>query len=362
MKRLTRRLSAAALMVFSSVCLAQTDEYRPPFQPGQHKAPPVGTPNLVLVLGTPHLSEMPEAAQHHLLEPLLERLARWRPSAIAIEALSGWQCDALRRQPARHSATVEAYCADSTMAARAAGLDVPAANAAADAMLATWPLAPTFAQRRRLALLFLAAGEPASAVVQWLRLPVSERVSSDGLTPDLIEQLEALRVRRNENYLIGAALAARMGHERVWPVDDQSAARPVADEKAYGAALAKAWDNAFTQQRIQEAKRSASRLAEPDGLLVLYREYNAARQPLLVYRSDFGAALVEPSPQGFGRSYVSYWETRNLRMVSNIREVIGLTPGTRLLAIVGASHKGYYEAYLDLMHDVRVQDITPVLK
>ena len=32
-------------------------------------------------------------------------------------------------------------------------------------------------------------------------------------------------------------------------------------------------------------------------------------------------------------------------MVANIRDVLSQKPGTRLLAIVGASHKGYYEAY-----------------
>ncbi len=38
-------------------------------------------------------------------------------------------------------------------------------------------------------------------------------------------------------------------------------------------------------------------------------------------------------------------------MVANMRDVLGQHPGTRMLTIVGASHKGYYEAYLNLMHD-----------
>ena len=49
-------------------------------------------------------------------------------------------------------------------------------------------------------------------------------------------------------------------------------------------------------------------------------------------------------------------------MVANIRDVLGLHPGMRLLAIVGASHKGYYEAYLDQMHDVRLTDPQTVLR
>lgn len=96
-------------------------------------------------------------------------------------------------------------------------------------------------------------------------------------------------------------------------------------------------------------------------MLAIYRAYNAPEAAMQTYMSDFGAALVEPSPQGFGRNYVGYWETRNLRMVANIRDVLGQTPGTRMLAIVGASHKPYYEAYLNLMHDVQLVDAEEVL-
>jgi pheromone shutdown protein TraB len=49
-------------------------------------------------------------------------------------------------------------------------------------------------------------------------------------------------------------------------------------------------------------------------------------------------------------------------MASNIREVTGLKPGTRVLVVVGASHKGYLEAYLHQMHDVRIVDTAPLLK
>lgn len=49
-------------------------------------------------------------------------------------------------------------------------------------------------------------------------------------------------------------------------------------------------------------------------------------------------------------------------MVANIRDVLSVQPGMRLLALVGASHKGYYEAYLDMMHDVELVDPLVVLK
>ena len=94
----------------------------------------------------------------------------------------------------------------------------------------------------------------------------------------------------------------------------------------------------------------------------MYRAYNADSAAERVFRADFGAALEEPSPQHFGRSYVGFWETRNLRMASNIREAVSLRPGSRTLVVVGASHKGYLEAYLNQMHDVRVVSTDTLLR
>ena len=353
----------AGMIAASGAARAAEGDYRPAFQPGRHKAPATATPNDVLVLGTPHLSGFPDSFRAEALAPLLDRLAAWRPTAVAIENLSGLQCDSLRRYPARYAATVKDYCPDPTAAGTATGLDVPAANAAAEQMLADWPAAPTPAQRRRLAVLFLAAGEPASALVQWLRLPPAERTAGEGIDAALAARLNTLKDRRNESFLVAAALAARLGLERVWCVDDHSADQPdPADPKAYEAAIMAAWNNPAALARRAEDQRLEAGVAQPGGVMALYRAYNDPGAAEAAFRSDFGAALAEPSPQGFGRAYVGWWETRNLRMVANIRDVLGQHPGTRLLAIVGGSHKGYYEAYLDQMHDVKLADAAAVLR
>jgi len=360
----TAAATLAALTIATTT--AQAGEYRPSFHPDTLKGPPHGAPNTVMVLGTPHLSGLPRTFDTTRLAPLLERLAAWKPTGIATEDLSGLQCDALRRYPARYAETVKTYCPDPTAAGQALGLDVPAANAEVERLLAAWPTAPSPAQRRRLAAVFLAAGERGSALVQWLRLPEAERNAGDGLNDALVAQLEKLRTRRNETDQISAVLAARLGHERLWSVDDHSADTPDSPDpvtqKAFETAIRTAWDNPVSQARRAESQRLEQDLDKPEGLLNLYRAYNGAKAQKVAYESDFGAALREPSPQGFGRQYVGYWETRNLRMVANIRDVLGQHPGMRLLAIVGASHKGYYEAYLNQMHDVRLVDAQTALR
>ena len=356
-------LAPALALLLASPASAQP--YTPAFHPETLKGPPAGAPNEVVVLGTPHLSGLPDTFTPAMLSPLLDRLATWRPTAIATEDLSGLQCDSLRRYPVRYAQTVKDYCPDPTAAALATGLDVPAANAKAEALLAAWPAQPSPAQRRELAAVFLAAGEPGSALVQWLRLPPAERHAGDGLDEELVAALDKRKDRRNETYLVAAPLAARLRLERLWSVDDHSADSPEptdpAESKANEAAIMGAWDNPASRARKAETERLHARLAQPDGLLNLYRAYNAPGAALLAYQSDFGAAFVEPSPQGFGRQYLGFWETRNLRMVANMRDVLGRYPGTRMLTIVGASHGGYYEAYLNQMHDVRLVDVNTLL-
>lgn len=335
-----------------------------PFDPAAHKLQ-AGRINEVMVLGTPHLAQLPKSFDPAHLSLLNARLLEWQPQAVAIEALSGLQCAYLRSYPQRYADTIKSYCWDPAAAQAATGLDVAAATVQAQRLLAAWPPAPTAAQRRTLASLFLAGGERASALVQWLRLPVEERRAGDGLDEKLAAMLNDRMQRRGEDVLIAAVVAASSGHERVYAMDDHTADEPAENEKeerAYGAALMKAWDNPHTAQRKRIRDELEAALATPAAVLAMYRAHNAPAMAGMAFRSDFGAALEEPSPQHFGRNYVAYWETRNLRMASNIREVMMARPGMRVLVLVGASHKAYLEAYLQQMHDVRIVGTDAVLR
>lgn len=351
----------AAIVAAASASMAMAQAYHP-FDSSRLKGPRTGPPNLLLVLGSPHLSAMSSTFQAEQLRPVLDKLAAWHPRAIAIEALSGTQCDFMRHYPDRYTDSVETYCWDPAPAARATGLDVPSATAAWGRLLAAWPATPSAADRRHLAALFLAGGEGASALVQWLRLPDGERHVGDGLDEALVARLEKLRPRHDESLLIAAALAARLGLERVYAMDDHTADAPVADEKGYDAAISKAWDNPATARRKAMSAKLEAKLGQPGAMLAMYRAYNAADQAKLTFDSDFGATLEEHSTARFGRGYLGGWETRNLRMAANIRDMFAARPGIRGLVIVGASHKPYLESYLNQMHDLQVVDAQAVLR
>jgi hypothetical protein len=240
-------------------------------------------------------------------------------------------------------------------------LDVPAAIAQVAKTLADWPARPSAALRRRLASLFLAANDASSAVTQWLQLAKVEQHVGDGLDEALVAVLEKRATRNNESDQIAARLAARLGLQRVYPIDDHTGDNVmIADEKAYGDTVQAAWNAARAKAAPMREHEEA--LKKGGDMLALYRYINQPDVMQLAIESDFGAALRDPSPQRYGLQYVAGWETRNLRMVSNIHATFRERPGARVLSIVGSSHKPWFDSLLGQMQGVDIVDAEKVLR
>jgi hypothetical protein len=339
----------------------------PAFDPRLHKNEVAGRPAEVLVLGTMHLSELPRSTDPRIFQSLIDRLARYGPQIITVEGLSGEECDALQRFKSVHGAdTWQTYCFDTSETKKATGLDVPAATAEVDRTLAGWPNDPAPAQRRRLAMLFIAANDRASAMVQWLRLPPGDRHAGDGLTPGMVEILERKGKPLNEDYTIAAALAAQLGLERVYPVDDHTADTALDNNspegKAYGNAVQAAWNHEPAPAIRGEEDRLQKNLRTGADVLALYRLMNAPQAQRDTIASDMGRAVSYSPSQPYGRQYVAWWETRNLRIAANIRSTLQKNPQARVLSIIGATHKGYLDAYLDMMQDIRLVNAEQFLR
>lgn len=318
----------------------------------------------VLVIGSVHLSQQPKGVDlgPKKLQPLLDRLAAFHPEIITIEGLSGETCDLMKRHPAVYEPDdVNHYCPDTSDAKTATGMDVPVAIAETQKLLKTWPGVPTPAQRRHLAATFLAAGDPASAMVQWWQLAEAERRAGDGLDNALVARLRKGETRPNESYQIAARLAARLGLQRVYPVDDHTGDNiDISDPAAYGKAIQAAWDRAAPRAKAMRDKEDA--LAKSGDVLALYRAINLPASEQIAIEVDFSAALSDPSPQHYGQRYVAAWEGRNLRMVANIRTTFTDHPGARVLAIVGATHKPWFDSLLGQMQGVDIVDAQKILR
>jgi hypothetical protein len=312
----------------------------------------------VLVLGTVHLRGMPKEFDAKTLDPVLDRLAAFAPDIITIESLTGEECDLVARHPKVYSAD---FCPSSEAAKAATGLDVPAAIAEVNAILKAWPAQPTPAQRRALASRFLAANDRASAYVQWLQLPVAERRDGDGLDASLVAMLKELEGRNNESYQVAAKLAARLGLQRVHPVDNHTGDNlQIADEQAFATEIRGAWDAgraavSAMEQREQDLQKSGD-------MLSLYRYINRPEGMRARAEVNAGAAMRAQAPHHYPQMWVGGWEIRNLRMVANIRETFRERPGARVLVIVGASHKPWFDSWLGQLQGVDIVDAEQALR
>jgi hypothetical protein len=342
-----------------------TSGYKPAVDFSSWRGSIAGPTTKVANLGSQHLSELPNALSPQAMAPLLDRLAAFNPTIITHEGLSGEQCETLQRNPAIYQTMFDDYCSGMMVGVRATSVSIPQARAEAEQMLKTWPTSPSTAQRRHLASLFLASADPASAQVQWLQLPVAERKAGDGIDEQSLAVLAKIATRQNETYQIGVALAVRLGLQRMYAVDDHTSdSIQYAALEGYQAALEVHWRRPSNADvpTVKQYTALAGNMTTPEGLLTAYRFLNAPSTQRAFVELDFKDALAAQSPQLFGRQYVAWYETRNLRMAANIRSAFGNSPGARVLNIVGASHKAYYDAYLSQMSDVELVDIEALLK
>lgn len=356
MKRLALCGILAALM-WSAIAQAQVD-----LSSLDHGM--IGPRSKVLVLGSEHLSTMPKDFNPESLEPLLARLAAFKPDIITIEGIPGESCAMMARYPTIYDpASVEPYCLKTDAARAATGLDVPSAIAQVQKTLNDWPAQPTSTQRRHLAAPFMAANDDPSALTQWLQVPQADRHAGDGLNDALVKRLTSLTTKHNEDYLIAARLAARLGLQRVYPVDDHTGDNiqiPDSQEKAFGTAIEHAWDTQRATRQPTQDKEEA--LKKAGDMLALYRYINLPEVLQTAINTDMGASLRDPSPQHYGQMYVAGWETRNLRMVANVRATFREKPGARVLCIVGATHKPWFDSLLGQMQGVDIVNVEKVLR
>lgn len=363
------KLFVAAALIAAALVAPASAQTRP-FDPREYQRQVVGEPTQILVLGTMHLSGTAEDFDPAVLEPLLQRLQAFDPDAITIEALPGRQVAQMWDYQATYPGVASRYGGRATVTAAFASigleLDMPAAEAELRRTLRAWPASPAAPDRRRLAALFAASGDPSSAMVQWWRLAPEERIADDNVTAALVEHFATYdtSARRNENTFIAARLAARLGLDRVYPTDDQSdEIQSPTWEQDYTAFVSEPWFAEMLESPTFAPLRMVQQhVRTPEETLTTYRMLNTPRTGRNDSDGQWLSMMTRPSPNNAGRARVAAWETRNLRMVANIREVAANYPGGRILVIVGSAHKPWFDAYLRMMSDVEVVDAERVLR
>jgi hypothetical protein len=161
---------------------------------------------------------------------------------------------------------------------------------------------------------------------------------------------------------VAAEVAARVGLERIVPVDDHTSdIIPLDRDPAFGPWQKARFEAMHDRDPTPSLHVLEKAIHDGPGLLAYVRALNAPHAFDAQIQGDFGGALADPHPKRFGRGYEGWWETRNLRMIANVREAIALHPGARVLNVVGASHKPWYDQWSRQMADVEVVDTREVL-
>ncbi|NNU15871.1 hypothetical protein HK107_05990 [Parvularcula sp. ZS-1/3] len=319
-----------------------------------------GEPTKVLVLGTVHINQQPaEAFDLANLSLVLEKLEAFEPDIIAIENVDGEDCFVMRAFGNVYPGVADRYCPDPQPALASLGMTQP------EATMALWTLLdevgddPAPAQRRRLAALFWATGNPYSSVVQWYGLDEAERRTGDGIDESLLELIEKRSQSRNESNAIAAVLADRAGLQQVHPMDDHTADRVIIRSKTnpYKILGEEVWGKYAPAGRAFY-EETLKLIGTQEGVVEAYRRLNSLEAQKMTIAGDFGAAAAHSEET---RTYVAWWQARGLRMAANVVEAAGTEPGARVLVIVGASHKAYFDAYLDQMQDMEILSVDDVL-
>lgn len=338
------------------------------FDPREYREQADIAPTQVMVLGTAHLDAAGDEWDPAVLDPLLDRLAAFRPDVIAIENQPGpttakiWAYRAILPEAAATFAGQAMVM--STVAGLSLDMDMPQAEAGLRDAIARLPARePSPADRRRLAALFAAAGDPHSALVQWWHLPEAERVAGDGVSRRLAGLLDELGRDRGESVLIATRLAVRLGHQRLYQTDSQEedVFTPEESELFYRTVFPALVD-AVNADPVVEGQGKVAGMTDPEATLAEYRKLNDSRINRRLAELEWLGAVKAKAEREVGRKRMAAWEARNLRMAANIREASARATGGRVLVIVGAAHKLWLEAYLGMMADIAIVSTDTVLE
>lgn len=369
MKTKHKRVASAAAFGFAAAGLAACSittihrtEVKPPVQEAPYDLGGVDPelavePTQVMVLGTAHLRAFEDTLTPADLAPLLDRLEAFAPDAITMEQDSVMTCQRAEAFPREHHGAcsdLSAFQAESGIS-RADG-SFALAKAGRDA----GPSTP--AAHRSRAAAFLAAGDPYSALVQWLQLAPAERRKGDGLGPASVMELQERAASINEISSVSAPVAARLGHARLYPADDHGTFyRTDAEWDAYEARKQALWPQKGEGGPCAAMYDYGVQPFLDGDVLEGLRLLNSVERQRLAIDCDFRRNMNDGQPEGYGRQYVHSWEARNLRMAAYIMDAAQRHPGGRLLVVVGANHKAHLEDYLGRMHDVEIVNTDTVL-
>ena len=340
-------LAASAMLMTAP---ASSDRF-PDCVTGQAAAIPAG-PTRVLVLGTFHLRQIKDRFDPAYLDSLVERLAAFRPAAIAVESMAGdliTSMEGRSKDSALVREVLDGFAETQRKLGHAAQAQLQTDPSFAAAEVEKRLDASPAPDRPALVMWLLAAYNHPTAVLQWSLIPSAEKASQTVVPHDTAAALDEALRQVNETPALAIRLAARLGLHRLYPVDDfedlEAIGRilPVLEKEAAQNPLLKAVTNSPVY--LEDKKRLEAAIAGRD-LMPVYQALNSAEHVRADVDAQWGVFLRTRFPGGEDRGRLALWENRNLKIAARIQAVCSAYPGRNILVIYGAAHKPFLEKYL----------------
>lgn len=323
----------------------------------------------ILILATPHLSNISKNFSPTLLDSLIEVLVNYSPEIIGIEELSGSQIAKMNQLGGIvYKAVVENFAhmqlKYGQIAQENLNISWQKAKAMSDSLLKQIQNSKNIEASIRLKLInySIASYRLHTAALQWSYLNDKQIKKQTIIRRQTVIVFNNLLHSANENSSIGLRLAHKLGLQRVYPIDDFMARGYYHTfdpqlEKALTDSLAQTVVNA---NYIRKYKRMLKQGVENGNLLPLYKYMNSTyieQDKKIQWRNTF--LLTDKKVL---RKRLAIWQVRNLNIASHIRKASARNPGGRVLITIGASHKSFLDSYLKQLMGVEIVHLSDFIK
>ncbi len=320
----------------------------------------------LLILGSAHLSQM-DSFERRLIEDVVERLVAYKPDMMGVELAPGWTVHMMLQEPEKHRDTLNTYgylhVSLGQLAQLHLGKDWAAINATFenhDGVCARTPAT------EECVLEALAAYDPLSGYLRWSYMDADAKLKFAETNRVIAERLERLHTANNESVVIAAAVARRLGHHRLYPVDDHMEKGPqgiLLDQIGEGLQpILDFWaaSTPLKQTYRKQYEQALSSSKEKGSYVPFYLWLNDPNYARLDYASQFEQMDTGEVGES-GKIFRRYWDSRGLRMASHITDHFARKPNAKMVYVVGAAHVGPLREQLSYSRWLKLDSVDDVL-
>lgn len=161
----------------------------------------------------------------------------------------------------------------------------------------------------------------------------------------------------NEVEQLGFRIAARVGHERLHPIDWMGT---IAGQRGYGEVLEWAAENQPDIYRELTAEPAGTRSAVKESLLDLLRGANRPEGDARSQAAYLRFAQIGAADEYVGLDWLMWWYRRNLILYVNITR-LAEAPGSRVLVLIGGGHRFLLRQFLEDSGRFAIEDVDAYL-